>query len=221
MPAPRLLVWDFDGTLADTFVAIRVSTAAALAAHGLPMCTDEALRGTIGWSLADGLAHLAADPDANPVLVASLVATYRESFASAGHTHASLFPGVIELLGDLGDQRVTSAIATSRMRASVEQLIDRLGLAPHIAEVQSTGDLPPGQAKPHPEVVLRACAALGHNPAGAVVIGDAPVDIGMGRAAGAATIAVTWGNGTRPALAAAGPTHVVDTLDDLRALITG
>jgi HAD superfamily hydrolase (TIGR01509 family) len=216
MPASALLVWDFDGTLADTFLAIQAAAATALVTHGQPVCDDAVLRGTIGLSLAEAFTVMLGDEEPDPELVRALVASYRQVFDGQ---RCSVFPGVAGLLTDLDDRGLPSAIATSRYRPVVEHLLTELDLARHFADVQSTSDLPPDRGKPHPDVVLAACAALDRRPGDAVVIGDAPVDIGMGRAAGATTIAVTWGYGARDALVLAGPTHVVDTLDELRAVL--
>jgi phosphoglycolate phosphatase len=218
-PDGPLLVWDFDGTLADTFAAIRASATAALDAHGLGPLDEAALRASVGLALSEVLARLV--PGADPALVTSLVAAYREAFPAAGAASARLFPGVAALLAELGDRGVTSAVATGRHRVSTEQLLDRFGIADRFATVHCESDLAPGRGKPQPDLVLRACAATGRDPADTVVLGDSPLDVAMGRAAGARTIAVTWGNASRPALAAAGPTHTVDDLAALRAVLVG
>jgi phosphoglycolate phosphatase-like HAD superfamily hydrolase len=214
-----LLVWDFDGTLADTFVAIRMAADATLVAHGRPPCDPDALRDTVGLTLAEAITRLAG-PDLEPPLLASMIDADRAEFSVAGPTHATLFPGVAELLVDLAGQGRMCAVATSRRRVSTEDLLTRFGIAGRFASVHCESDLEPGRGKPNPDLVLAACAAAGWDPADAVVIGDAAVDIGMGRAAGATTVAVTWGHGRRQALVAAGPTHVVDDLDGLRRLLT-
>jgi phosphoglycolate phosphatase len=219
MPS-RLIAWDFDGTLADTFAAIRWVVAGTLAAHDLPPCTDDVLRATIGLGLADVYRSF-TNPTPDDELLTSLVTAHRRTFSTPEATaRCVLYPGVADLLAELAGRGVQSAIATSRFRPSVEQLVDHLAVREHIAHVASTTDLPDDRGKPRPDVVLAACAALDRSPADAVVIGDATVDIGMGHAAGAATIAVTWGNGHRDELRDANPTHLVDTVDELRELLS-
>ena len=212
------MIWDFDGTLADTFVAIRIAVDRALAAHGLPPADEATLRSSIGLSLPRVFERLVgAEVAADGRLVEGLVAAYRREFVQAGVEHAALFPGVDELLADLEEAGVPSAIATSKGRMTIELMLDRLGIARRFACVVSDDDV--RNPKPDPEMVVTACAACGRRPADAVVVGDTPFDIEMGRAAGAATIGVTWGNTPRAELAAARPTHLVDEVAELRPLL--
>jgi phosphoglycolate phosphatase len=219
-PAP-LVIWDFDGTVADTYTAIRHATHATLTAHGFVPCDDDVLRLVVGRSLPDVLVHAAGltESDVDPALVASLVSTYRTVFATAGPTHSTVFPGIGELLVDLADAGVTSVVATSRFRPSIDQMIDHLGLVDRFASVHSTSDLAPDRGKPLPDLVLRACEVAGRAPSDAIVVGDAAVDVIMGRAAGTTTVAVTWGNGTRDALVAAAADHVVEDPTMLQPLL--
>ena len=69
--------------------------------------------------------------------------------------------------------------------------------------------------KPEPDPVLAALARLGRPPEGACYVGDAPFDLRAGRAAGVATIGVTWGFFTREALEAEDPDLIVDTPAEL------
>jgi phosphoglycolate phosphatase-like HAD superfamily hydrolase len=213
----RLLVWDFDGTLADTYAAIQRSTDAALTAHGRPPCDPALLRTTVGLTLAEALALVVGDDD--PTLIGSLVAVYRETFTTDGPALCSLYPGIADLLAELAGRGAACAVATSRRRVSTEDLLARFGVADRFVTVHCESDLGPGRGKPCPDLVLSACTAAGVDPGDAVVIGDAPVDIGMGRAAGATTIAVAWGHGDPGALLAAGPDHVVGDLAELRAIL--
>jgi phosphoglycolate phosphatase len=132
---------------------------------------------------------------------------------------AVLFPGIAEVLADLGDRGVTSAVATGRRRVSTVELLDRFGIADRFATVHCDDDLPPGRGKPLPDLALAACAAVRRDPGDAVVIGDSPHDVAMGRAAGAATIAVTWGHADAGHLRAAGADHVVDDLAALEVVL--
>jgi phosphoglycolate phosphatase len=213
----RLLVWDFDGTLADTFASIRACATEALDHHGLGPLDVDVLRTTVGLTLPEVMARLA--PSADPEVVTSLVAVYQRTFTSRGQSLATLVPGVAGLLDDLVANGLTSAIATGRRRETTMLLLDRFGIGDRFATVHCASDVPAGRGKPHPELVLRACAATSRQPGDAVVIGDSPHDVEMGRAAGATTVAVTWGHAHRDALVATRPDHLVDDLDGLRTLL--
>lgn len=72
--------------------------------------------------------------------------------------------------------------------------------------------------KPAPDAVLAILRRLDVPPSGALVVGDMPVDVEMGRAAGVRTCGVLWGNATREQLAAAGADFLAATMDDILAL---
>jgi pyrophosphatase PpaX len=75
--------------------------------------------------------------------------------------------------------------------------------------------------KPEPDPVLAALAGLGRDAAGACYVGDSPFDLRAGRAAGMATIGVTWGFFPREVLDPEGPDAVCDTADQLREVLLG
>jgi phosphoglycolate phosphatase-like HAD superfamily hydrolase len=74
-------------------------------------------------------------------------------------------------------------------------------------------------AKPNPEPVLKTLSDLGFRPEEALVVGDMPVDILMGKGAGAATCGVTYGNASREALTAAGADFIIDEFSQLKAIL--
>jgi phosphoglycolate phosphatase len=73
--------------------------------------------------------------------------------------------------------------------------------------------------KPAPDPILRAAATLGLAPEACAVVGDTEADVQAGKAAGARSIGVTWGYGTRARLEAAGVDYLVETPDALPPLL--
>jgi beta-phosphoglucomutase-like phosphatase (HAD superfamily) len=73
--------------------------------------------------------------------------------------------------------------------------------------------------KPHPDLALHAADTLGVPPSECVVVGDAPVDIEAGNAAGMATVAATYGYGPPEALQVARPTALLDRFERLPAVL--
>ena len=100
---------------------------------------------------------------------------------------------------------------------------------PRIAALRVTGLLPlfrvvvggdsVTRKKPAPDSVLRAASELAIDPSECVVVGDTENDVLAGKAAGAMTIGVTWGYGTRAQLEAAGVEHLIETPDALPPLV--
>ena len=211
----ELVIWDFDGTIADTHGVIVHAFEAAFARHGLDDFDAEAARGSIGLPLAQAFEVLLGP--LTPERRARLVADYRAAFDVFAPTEATMFAGMGDLLAALARDGVTQAITTSRGRASLEPMLARFGIAERFAAVITDGDVT--HPKPHPAMVHEVVSLTGSNVERAMVIGDTGFDIEMGRRAGARTCGVTWGNQTRADLAAQGVDHIVDTVEDLASTI--
>jgi len=91
------------------------------------------------------------------------------------------------------------------------------GLLPFFALVVGGDSVP--HKKPAPDPVLQAAATLGVTPGECAVVGDTEADVQAGKAAGARSIGVTWGYGTRARLEAAGVDYLIETPDALPPLL--
>ncbi len=212
---PELLVWDFDGTLADTRRVILGSFSQVFAERDLGDLDATTVAASIGLPLSQVFSRITGV--SNPDEVAALVAHYREVFAVRVLTEATLFDGVALLLEQIGHIGRPCAITTSRGRASLEAMLEQFGIADRFAAVVCDDDVT--NPKPHPEMVLRVADSVGVPTARTLVIGDTTFDLAMGRSAGAVTCGVTWGNQTATELAAASPDHLVDRVDQLGDLV--
>jgi pyrophosphatase PpaX len=193
---PRVWLFDFDGTLADSLDLIMASFRHATG-RVLGAVPDEAvLRAGIGRPLIDQMRGL------DPERAEELYDVYVEHNLRHHDDLLRPFPGVDELLAALRAQRRRLGIVTSKRRATAERGAELLGLGAFEVLV---GWEDTDAHKPGPEPVLRALELLGADAADALYLGDAPWDIRCGRAAGAATAAVLWGAGSRDELAAERP----------------
>lgn len=205
------VIWDFDGTIADTKVAIETAVDATLEIFGYAAAAPGVVSAMIGLSLQTIFAKLASDAERD--VIKAMEKQYRVEFAVVGPTSTTVFPEVVDLLKKLTSADTQSAIATSKARGGVTLMLDRLGIARHFVAVLSDDDVK--NKKPDPEMVQTLCTKL-HVPASrTLVIGDTIFDVQMGNDAGAHTCAVTWGNQTRDRLREASPDFIVE---DPRAL---
>ncbi len=196
----RLLVLDFDGTLADTAAGIVATMTATFQEMHWPLPPAEAIRATIGLPLEVSIARLAdLEPGAN---LQTAVDLYRRLFETLGTQAVTAFPHVRETLQMAHEKGITVAIATSRGSLSVRALCKQLGLAPYIDDYVAADDV--AQKKPAPDAVLLLLQKTGIRPEETLVVGDTSYDIEMGIAAGCATCGVTYGNHDRGRLASAG-----------------
>ncbi|MBO7479705.1 MAG: HAD-IA family hydrolase [Bacteroidales bacterium] len=206
-----LAIFDFDGTLGDTTGIILATMAATFKAMGQPQLSEAQYRSVIGLPLEKCFsALLPLDEEGE----AEYAAAYRRMFDELDKKGVvTLYPGVLETLKELKEQGVRLAIASSRHRHTLDRYISELGLAPLIEMTVGADNVT--KAKPDPQPVNIILSALGVPAEEAVMVGDAPYDILMGRAAGCRTIAVTYGNGTAEDLEAAGADFLADSFNDI------
>ena len=202
----RLVILDFDGTLADTQPIIIASIQHTLRELGLAERTDAQCRSIIGLPLAQCFITLCGVDQATAERCADVYRRVFDELNTDGTVR--LFPHVLDTIRSLHDRGLQLAICSSRGRPTLEGFVASFQLEPYIAMIVSANDVV--HHKPHPEPVQRILQALGVDPAEAVVVGDASYDILMGRAAGCRTVGVTYGNQSAADLAAAGADSLVD-----------
>ncbi len=207
------VLFDLDGTLIDSVALIRESHRHAVRTVLGADLPDEVLVANVGRPLIEQMR--AFDPDR----AEELLRVYREW----NHAHTArilrAYPGVDAMLEALGAAGRRMAIVTSKSHPTVDLAFDVLPIRHHFAAVIAAEDTT--RHKPDPEPVRRALERLGASAADAVYVGDAPFDLRAGRAAGVATVAVTWGFFSRAALVEAGPDLVVETPAELLAACLG
>ncbi len=213
-----LLILDFDGTLADTRRNIVMTLQQVMRQLGHPVADDDACAATIGIPLRDTFLRLI--PHLTDEQADLCTATYRHLFeANRRQLVPQLFPHVRETLDLLKHLGTRMAIASSRTSTSLWAFLHDMGIAHYFELVVGAEDV--SQPKPSPMPVLHILDTLQVSPEQALVVGDMPVDILMGRNAGTRTCGVTYGNGTPADLLAAGADHLVDDFADLLPLIQG
>ena len=211
----KLIILDFDGTLGDTRANIVLTMRRTLVRLGYAVPDEETIAATIGVPLEKGFEQML--PGISPADVALCARTYREIFEKCRKELVpNLFPHVMETLVALKESGYELTIASSRSYGSLKEFLQEMGIAPYISYVLGANSVT--HAKPHPEPVLKTMADMGFTADETIVVGDMPVDIQMGKGAGAYTCAVTYGNASREELIAAGADHVIDDFSELTGI---
>ena len=211
------MVFDVDGTLVDSRRSIQASSDAAFRHLGRTPPPYDAVRQTIGLSLAEGLAQLA--PDLTAGELNELLAFYRNYFSELHQDpewRDPLYDGAAGLLETLKADGWKIAMATGQSRRGVERAL-RVHAWADIFDSTHCADDGPG--KPHPSMLLEAMRALGADPARTVMVGDTAHDIRMARAAQVTSVGVTWGFHTRDEIEAAQADVICESFDALQAVI--
>lgn len=214
----KLVLFDCDGTLADSFALICETMHKTFLDEGLNPPGDAATRAIIGLSLDTAILRL--HPGCPTDLMAKMIAGYRRNFRETREDPAfreALFPGIKPLIDDLAlRDTVLLGMVTGKTRRGVDAVVAAHALEGMFLAVRTADDCP---SKPHPAMVLECCAELGVGVEDTLVIGDAVYDIGMALSAGAEAIGVSWGASTPEALLDAGALRVVADVEELRHCI--
>ena len=207
------IIFDFDGTLADTRRGILATAQEVLRRMGLPPADETAMAATIGLPLIENFTRGVgmSEEDAQRA-----VTIYRAIFEAVGVPVIDLFPGVEETLRTLAERGVPMAVASSRGQHSLEMLMQKTGLAQYIPLEHLFGVETAARPKPAPDMVYVILGRLGAKPEETLVVGDTTFDLEMGRNAGCYTCGVSYGNQTAEQLATASPNYIID---DLRKLL--
>lgn len=205
-----LVIFDWDGTLVDSTRAIAESIRLAAADLGLNVPTEDQASHVIGLGLADALRLTV--PDLPQSRLQEYIARYRVHYLER-EGRLSPFPGVAELLRDLAGAQPWLAIATGKSRVGLNSALSRTDWAGHFITTRCADE---GAPKPDPWMLRDICAELGVEPQRAVMIGDTTHDMMMARAAGAASVAVTYGAHRQDKLLEHGCDACVGSVAELR-----
>lgn len=211
-PAFRAVLFDFDGTLADSYPGIATSVNHVRAHHGLPPLPVDEVRKHVGR----GPAHL-LEQTVPAGSVASNVARYKAHHPSVMKSGTHLFPGVATALAELKLLGLQLAICSNKPRAFTVELIAHFQLADVLDTIVGPEDVP--RPKPAPDMLTKGLARLKVTPAQALYVGDMVVDIETARGAGVAVWVVPTGSDEPAALQAGKPDRVLESISQLPALI--
>ena len=210
----RTLIFDFDGTLADTADGIVATATETLRRMGVDGVTPEEIRATIGLPLSASLRIAGNLPESRE---AEAVAIYRELFSQLELGRLRLYPGVGETIKEFAARGIPMAIATSRGSNSLEQILSGWGLSGYFPIRATSADGFP--SKPAPDMVLALLERLGAKADETLVVGDTTFDIEMGNRAHCRTCAVTYGNHAGERLKTASPTWLIEEFAALKQLL--
>jgi alpha,alpha-trehalose phosphorylase len=212
LPRPAAVVCDLDGTLVDTVPTRITAWLRTFEEFGLPADRGHvaSLIGSDGKWLAEQVAARASQA-LSPADAEAIDRRAGEIYGEL-NTAPRPLPGVAAFLAALNAAGVKWAIATSSRPAQVGVSVAALGLAqpPVVVDGQAVS-----RAKPEPDLLLAAAAALGTAPDGCWCVGDSRWDVQAAIAAQMVPVGVTTGSATAEELRVDGALAVVDRLDRL------
>ena len=206
--AAELIVFDLDGTLADSLPDLAVAANYTCRRLGLPERDPAAIAGMIGGGERKFMERLAGPEHQD--LVDDCLAIYLDYYSRHSADLTRLYPGVRETLEKLADKKL--AVLSNKLQRLTERVLETLGIAQFFRARRGGGA---GLAlKPSPEPLTAIIRDLGAEPRRTLMVGDKPADISTGRGAGARVV-VTYGYGDLESLQAAAPDFLLARFDQL------
>ncbi len=209
------VLFDLDGTLANTIGDLHCAVNHALAQAHLPQRTKAETLAAVG----NGIRRLIdlSLPAGTPAETAdSVFEAFRSYYASHLLVHTEPYPGIPALLTRLKAAGIRIGVVSNKFDAGTQAICK--GLFPDLTDVVS-GEIAGCPRKPAPDLPLRLLSSLRVLPEDALFVGDSEVDAATARSAGMRFLAVTWGFRTHAQLAAAGARCFADSPNDIARVV--
>jgi phosphoglycolate phosphatase len=186
----KAILFDLDGTLADTAPDLGNALNRQLQLHGLPILPLEVIRPHASHG-ARGLLKIGFNLKPEDEKFIAMRDEFLNLYAERLCHDTTLFPGTLEVLAELEKQALPWGIVTNKVARFTLPLLEQLQIR-HRAACVISGDTC-SKSKPHPDPLLEASRCLAIEPEYCVYVGDAARDIEAGLAAGMHTVVAKYG----------------------------
>ena len=208
----KAVLFDFDGTLADSYAAITASVNHVRAQHQQPSLNVEQIKRYVGYGADYLLTHTVPDGSLPDDL-----ACYRTHHPTVMLALTHLLPGAAALLPAIKQVGKKLGLCSNKPRFFSQQILQHLGIATYFDVVVGPEDVP--HPKPAPDMLLLAIQRLGLPRDQVLYVGDMNVDIQSARSAGVCVWAVATGSDERRVLEDAKPDRLLASLEEMVALL--
>lgn len=219
----RAIIFDLDGTLADTLPDLTTSVNVAMEACGLPQRSAAEVRQWIGSGLAI-LCQRAIAGEAGPAAevvddgqVAAMMDAFKRHYREHLLDETRAYPAIPLVLDELTARGAGLAVLSNKPHDHVVPMMDALFNRWRWQAIEGVRD--GGTKKPDPTVALEILRRFDLPAREVMLVGDSGIDVATARAAGFVAVAVTWGFRDRDELVAAGPQYLIDDPQQLLSLV--
>ena len=207
------IFFDLDGTLTDPAPGITNAIIYARKKWGLEAGTNEDYLKFIGPPMPQSFEEFWNFSHEDAV---EFLKTYREYFGETGLFENTVFPGIPELLETLRERGCHLYIATTKPTGFSVRIAEKFGFAKYFDMISGSGEFTDNTKF---DVIRNAKDACAVDMSGAVMVGDRLHDVEGAHQHGIPCIGVTFGFGGREELQTAGAEYIVDTVEELSALL--
>lgn len=204
-----LIVWDWDGTLANSTGVIVNAIVKAAEQVGLPTLDPQAASNIIGLGLKESIYALYGDI---PTEKAQALAAQYSTNYYAGESEIPLFDSAKETIIELNRRGYKLAVATGKGRRGLNLALQHCGLTNYFHATRTVDEC---FSKPHPQMLDELMDLLVATPERTLMIGDTSYDLQMAQNAGVASVAVSFGAQTQDKLVGYNPLKIFDQFNGL------
>ena len=209
----KLLIFDLDGTLADTLITIRDGVNMAMSQNGFSCRTYDEVRRAIGNGAVELIRRTVPEEFRNDEETVNRVyADYNRAYGEIFADIDGCYPFVSEALHELCNRGYTIAVLSNKPDPLVKSIIKKLFADGVFKIAQGQTELP---RKPDPTVPLMIAEQLGFEPKMVAFIGDSDVDIFTGKNAGMLSVGCSWGYRDLDVLEKAGADIIINSPTEL------
>ena len=211
----KLLIFDWDGTLADSIGRIVEAMHVASRRSGFPLRDDFAVKGIIGLGLPEAIRTLY--PEISDGELVAFRDYYAEHYIAAEAVPSPLFEGVLESMEAFRADGYRLAVATGKARRGLDRVLKAHGWEDYFDVTRAADET---ASKPHPLMLEQILAHCEVRPEQALMVGDSSFDLQMARNAGMDSVAVSYGAQSIEALQQFEPRLSIDRFSELRSWLS-
>lgn len=214
----RAVIFDFDGTIANTIPALRTAVNRALTDLGFPTHTDEEVRTYVNYGSREMVRRaLPKEYREDPAVLDRATELYNKYGAEACFITKEPYPGIGELFLRLKEKGYAVGVLSNKHDPVLQKITPAILPAGSFDAIQ--GVAPGLPTKPDPALTRRILEKLGADAKDTIFVGDSEIDLLTAKNAGLSHIGVTWGYKDEADLIAAGAEHLAHTAEELETLI--
>ena len=211
----KLLIFDWDGTLADSIGRIVEAMHVASERSGFELRDDFAVKGIIGLGLPEAIRTLY--PDISEGELIAFREYYADHYIAAETVPSPLFEGVLESMEAFRAEGYHLAVATGKARRGLDRVLKAHGWEKYFDITRAADET---ASKPHPLMLEQILAHCDVRPDQGLMVGDSSFDLQMARNAGMASVAVSYGAQSIEALKQFEPRLAIDRFSELHAWLS-
>ena len=207
------VIFDFDGTLANTQKATMMTFVQVLGKLGMAVEEQSLCEEMTALSVAEMFRSVGLSKD----LVPTACECYKALYQILSPQWASLFPGVKQILETLDAWGLSLAIATNESRDNLDNLLSAFGIA-NLFKTSCCAD-EVTRSKPFPDMGIKILEHMNAHPSRTLMVGDSVFDMAMGNTLGLHTCAVGYGAFPITQLLAKNPDYAIQNFNELLTLL--